>query len=82
MRIISFIEEEDLIQKILKHLNLWITGNHDPPHQAKTTGGTQFSNIFEIDFDVSSQIMQEELIPQMPYENEYSQVIPYDDCLG
>lgn len=82
MRIISFIEEECLIQKILKHLNLWIVGNHDPPEQTKTAGGTRFSNILEIDFDVSLQIMQEDPISQIPYEGEYSQVIPYnDDCL-
>lgn len=83
MRIISFIEEEAVIKQILTHLNLWMPGNHDPPEQAKTAGGTQFSNILEVDFDVSLQIMQEELIPQMPYEDEYSQVMTYDyDCLG
>jgi hypothetical protein len=31
MRIISFIEDGQLIKKILKHLGLWETGNHDPP---------------------------------------------------
>jgi hypothetical protein len=34
MRIISFIEEEIIIQKILKHLGLWHKNtkkNHDPP---------------------------------------------------
>ena len=31
MRIISFIEDETVIKKILKHLNLWETRIHDPP---------------------------------------------------
>ncbi|MBT9140249.1 MAG: hypothetical protein DDT30_00825 [Dehalococcoidia bacterium] len=31
MRIISFIEEPDVIKDILQHLNLWTVRNHDPP---------------------------------------------------
>ena len=31
MKIISFIEDEALIRKILQHLSLWETRNHDPP---------------------------------------------------
>ena len=31
MRIIGFIEDEQLIKKILIHLGLWETNNHDPP---------------------------------------------------
>lgn len=31
MKIISFIEESDIIRKILVHLNLWDLRNHDPP---------------------------------------------------
>jgi hypothetical protein len=34
MRIIAFIEEEN-INKILKHLNLWEVQNHDPPENNK-----------------------------------------------
>jgi hypothetical protein len=30
MKIISFIEDDALIKKILKHLGLWQTRNHDP----------------------------------------------------
>jgi len=33
MRIISFIEELDVIEKILHHLVLWDTRNHDPPQK-------------------------------------------------
>ncbi|MBU0973493.1 MAG: transposase, partial [Proteobacteria bacterium] len=32
MRIISFIEELDIIEKILRHLGLWDIRNHDPPN--------------------------------------------------
>jgi hypothetical protein len=32
MKVISFIEDDALIKKILKHLGLWDTRNHDPPH--------------------------------------------------
>ena len=31
MRIISFIEDMEIIEKILRHLDLWDTRNHDPP---------------------------------------------------
>ena len=31
MKIISFIEDDQLIKKILKHLSLWDIRNHDPP---------------------------------------------------
>jgi hypothetical protein len=31
MRIISFIEDDRLIRKILMHLGLWETRNQDPP---------------------------------------------------
>ncbi len=31
MSIISFIEELDIIEKILRHLGLWDLRNHDPP---------------------------------------------------
>jgi hypothetical protein len=31
MRIISIIEDLSIVKKILIHLNLWVTKNHDPP---------------------------------------------------
>ena len=31
MKLISFIEDDALIKKILMHLGLWETRNHDPP---------------------------------------------------
>jgi len=37
MRIISFIEDMEIIEKILRHLDLWDTRNHDPPaHRTPT----------------------------------------------
>ncbi len=31
MKIITFIEHEAVIEKILRHLGLWEIRNHDPP---------------------------------------------------
>ena len=31
MRIVSFVEDKKIIEKILKHLNLWVLSNIDPP---------------------------------------------------
>ncbi len=31
MKIISFIEEIEIIEMILRHLGLWDIRNHDPP---------------------------------------------------
>jgi hypothetical protein len=31
MKVISFIENMEIIEKILSHLDLWDTRNHDPP---------------------------------------------------
>jgi hypothetical protein len=31
MRVIAFIEDDDVIRKILVHLGLWDIRNHDPP---------------------------------------------------
>ena len=78
MRIIAFIEEEAVIKKILKHLNLWLP-SHDPPEKDNSFQKTQFSDILNIDFDDVSLRIRQEAIPQIPYEEEYSQVTPYDD---
>jgi hypothetical protein len=47
MRIISFIEDEEVIRKILKHLGLWEVKQRPPP-RAKAPAG----NI-HIDYTVS-----------------------------
>ncbi len=50
MKIISFIEDLDLIEKILRHLDLWDIHNHDPP-------GPEPEHIPELTYDYSeSQI--------------------------
>jgi|LGVE01.1.fsa_nt_gb hypothetical protein len=36
MRIISFIEDGEIIEKILRHLDLWDIRNHDPPARKAT----------------------------------------------
>ncbi len=36
MKIVSFIEEDELIERILRHLGLWETRNHDPPSKSAT----------------------------------------------
>ena len=46
MHIISFIEELDIIEKILRHLGLWDIRNHDPPNPV-------FSHIPERVYDYS-----------------------------
>jgi hypothetical protein len=33
MKIIGFIEDDEIIEKILQHLGLWETRSHDPPNQ-------------------------------------------------
>lgn len=38
MRFIAFIEDAVIIKKILLHLNLWDTHNHDPPSDKIITG--------------------------------------------
>jgi hypothetical protein len=65
MRIISFIEQPEIIKKILKHLNLWETRMNDPPakkvehiselfylpvRDRTQTGDDSFSQIPETDY--------------------------------
>ena len=69
MRIISFIEEAALIKKILIHLNLWMK-YHDPPTMNKTSNHTYIEEYQE-------EPSYEE--SQFKYEDEFSQVNPYDD---
>jgi len=46
MRIIAFIEDEEVIKKILKHLGLWEIKQRPPP---KSTGPPEY----RIDYSVS-----------------------------
>jgi len=54
MKIISFIDQDDLIQRILRHLGLWDTRNHDPPSKIAVH------------------------IPELTYDDSYSQLPPGD----
>ncbi len=68
MRIISFIEDSETIKKILVHLGLWETRNHDPPPK-KTFKANH------IDHSVPE-------LPETVYDNlydDFSQLTPYDD---
>jgi len=54
MKVIAFIEDDEIIQKILKHLGLWETRNHDPPaantmHIAELTYDDAYSQLPPID---------------------------------
>jgi hypothetical protein len=70
MKIISFIEDEATIKKILKHLDLWMPMNHDPPSRKDLSMHIQPHRSFE---------WWENKISNMPYEDEYSQLTPYED---
>jgi hypothetical protein len=56
MRVIAFIEDDDVIRKILVHLGLWDTRNHDLPSPAP-------DNFQDVIIDESySQLPQNDLL--------------------
>lgn len=63
MRIISLIEDKETIKKILVHLGLWETRNHDPP-PGKVNMPKYIPELPEL--------------PEMVYD-DFSQLTPYDD---
>ena len=68
MRIISFIEDSETIKKILVHLSLWETRNHDPPPR-KVNMQKYISDLPEIKETVYDDFSQ-----LTPYDDDYSQV--------
>jgi len=68
MRIISFIENKETIKKILVHLGLWETRNHDPP-LCKGNVHKYIPDLPEIKETVYDDFSQ-----LTPYEDDYSQV--------
>ncbi len=55
MKIISFIEHKEVIEKILRHLGLWDTRNHDPPvrntpHIPEFTSDDDYFQIPPVDY--------------------------------
>lgn len=95
MRVISFIEDDNTIKKILVHLKLWEAPNHDPPVTRKNNMQTSLHlkphRSFEwwealsqvvggVNHDSNGEpIYYDEGIYQAPYEDEYSQLTPYED---
>ena len=68
MRFISFIEDKETIKKILVHLGLWETRNHDPP-PCKVDMHKYLQYIPEIKETVYDDFSQ-----LTPYDDDYSQV--------
>jgi hypothetical protein len=68
MRIISFIEDKETIKKILVHLGLWETRNHDPPPR-KVDMHKYIKDLPEIKETVYDDFSQ-----LTPYDDDYSQV--------
>jgi hypothetical protein len=82
MKIISFIEDEATIKKILKHLDLWMPMNHDPPSRRDLSMHIQPHRSFEWWENTNSTSYRPDIdedISNMPYEDEYSQLTPYED---
>ena len=82
MKIISFIEDEATIKKILKHLDLWMPMNHDPPSRKDLSMHIQPDRSFEwweATNNTSHRSDLDEDISNMPYEDEHSQLTPYED---
>ena len=81
MRIISLIEEYDIIKDILQHLNLWETRNHDPPENKIVRGyipdKKDIPDLYTADhqqnFD-ETQIFYDDDFQDPPFEDDYSQV--------
>ncbi|MCP4717980.1 MAG: hypothetical protein GY860_00860 [Desulfobacteraceae bacterium] len=59
MRIISFIEELDIIEKILGHLGLWDLRNHGPPKPVIS------NSIPDLVYDFSDE-RKLHYVPQIP----------------
>jgi len=79
MIVTSFIEELDVINVILLHLDLWVVRNHDPP-----VGKIVMSYIPDkieicevIQFTEKMQFYNDSGDCDRPYEDDYSQVTEY-----
>jgi hypothetical protein len=83
MRIVSFIEDDATIKKILMHLNLW-TMNHDPPPEEKDRIAIHIQphRSFEwweaVNHASGNDDVYNDRILQMPYEDEYSQLTSFE----
>ncbi|MGI6448996.1 MAG: transposase [Desulfitobacteriia bacterium] len=80
MRIISFIEDEAAIKKVLIHLNLWLPDNHDHP-PGSIMLQVQPQRSFEW-WEAVNQVSDLEYVDdsmQKPYEDDFSQQTPYEN---
>lgn len=82
MRIISFIEDDATIKKILMHLDLW-NMNHDPPSGQKDRFAIHIQSHRSFEWweamnHASCDEDYDDRIIQMPYEDEYSQLTSYE----
>ena len=81
MKIISFIEDDTTIKKILTHLDLWLPQTHDPPQKESScnTSHKQHHRSFEWWETINHLSVNEysdDNIVQRPFEDEYSQLNP------
>lgn len=93
MRIIAFVEEATVIKKILLHLNLWDTHNHDPPPDKIITGYVPevqeeriklaADNHTQVLYDNDGDYYEDPPFydegSQVTYEDDYSQLTHYED---
>lgn len=63
MKIISIIDDFEIIDKILKHLNLWDIRNNDPP-EVEAVYILELTYVEDSDYDNSMSIGSEKLIYQ------------------
>ncbi len=63
MKIISIIDDFEIIDKILKHLNLWDIRNNDPP-EVEAVYIPELTYVEDSDYDNSMSIGSEKLIYQ------------------
>ena len=79
MRIISFIEDDATIKKILMHLDLWLPQTHDPPQEEPGRINLHIQphrsyEWWEAINHVSGNKYSDGTFAQSPYEDEYSQL--------
>ncbi len=71
MKVIALIDDIDVIKKILQHLDLWETRNHDPP-----------PGKILLEFVPDKELHIEQLtINNNRYEDDYSQLPAEELCL-
>ena len=70
MKVISVIEDKDIIKKILKHLGLWKRKARPPPEEVLS------EKIFECSIDYSSSQVQPDSEKWLYPDPEYRETFP------